>query len=293
MKINTVVHKGLRAASTVVGAFLASSGIATAITITQPPDGTTLGASTTLEICSVPNTSNWRYSGVVSVWNSGGLDTVGFQLDDFVQFQGPSMTGFANMYPEAIQIPQGTMQILVSSTVDAAMTFPYMFDAPAQAGSIQNIALVKITNYTGASGTLTGPEPKASFTGTVQPCAYATGCTLTQGYWKNNPAWPGPFLPTKMFFTSGQTWQEVLDTPVAKGNAYYNLAHQYIAAVLNQAKGAMPPKGVQSVLVAANDYLMTAATTCQASTCSTQITWAKTLDDFNNGVYPGGPPHCP
>jgi hypothetical protein len=39
-----------------------------------------------------------------------------------------------------------------------------------------------------------------------------------------------------MIFSSGKSWLEVLKTP-PKGNAYYILAHQYIAAKLNILNG--------------------------------------------------------
>lgn len=91
------------------------------------------------------------------------------------------------------------------------------------------------------------------------PCP--TGCTLTQGYWKthsirgpapfddnwNNiptaPYAPGPTAGTAEntpFFYSGQTWYQVFWTSPKGGNAYYILAHQYEAAVLNILNGADP-----------------------------------------------------
>ena len=83
------------------------------------------------------------------------------------------------------------------------------------------------------------------------------GCTLTQGYWKThsiygpaskpNDTWDLilPDGPDTYFFFSGQTYIEVLNTPPKKGNAYYILAHQYIAAELNFLDGAGIPSAVQ------------------------------------------------
>ncbi len=73
------------------------------------------------------------------------------------------------------------------------------------------------------------------------------GCTLTQGYWKTHSSY-GPAKktdatwdmvggPDATFFLSGQTYLDVLNTPV-QGNKYYILAHQYIAAELNMLAGA-------------------------------------------------------
>lgn len=94
------------------------------------------------------------------------------------------------------------------------------------------------------------------------------GCTLTQGYWKNHAdpekhydsAWdlitgsggPGP---NTVFFLSGISYLEVLRESPAGGNAYYQLAHQYIAAVLNQLKGASGTTEVQDALVSARGLL--------------------------------------
>ncbi len=71
----------------------------------------------------------------------------------------------------------------------------------------------------------------------------------TQGYWKNHPEdWPVPPDYTKglvksedNFFYSGQDWLTLLNTPPKGGNAYYTLAHQYIAAVLNMYNGNWAP----------------------------------------------------
>lgn len=88
-------------------------------------------------------------------------------------------------------------------------------------------------------------------------------CTLTQGYWKTHsmyhndgkhydPTWdlidedPADGLNEDTeFFLSGQSYIEVMWT-APKGNAYYILAHQYIAALLNSLNGATLPADVQT-----------------------------------------------
>ena len=77
-------------------------------------------------------------------------------------------------------------------------------------------------------------------------CIVAAGCSLTPGYWKNHSQYgPAPYDATwaqvgedTIFFLSNQTWYEVLWTAPKKGNAYYILAHAYIAAYLNELNGA-------------------------------------------------------
>lgn len=73
-----------------------------------------------------------------------------------------------------------------------------------------------------------------------------TVSTYTIGYWKTHSIYgPAPYDSTwsllgedKTFFLSGQSYYQVLWTAPEKGNAYYQLAHQYIAAKLNFLNGA-------------------------------------------------------
>ena len=70
------------------------------------------------------------------------------------------------------------------------------------------------------------------------PCE--AGCSLTPGYWKTHSEYgPAPYddtwamLPNgadTIFYLSGQSYYDVLWTPPQGGNAYYILAHAYIAA---------------------------------------------------------------
>jgi hypothetical protein len=111
------------------------------------------------------------------------------------------------------------------------------------------------------------------------------GCTYTQGYWKNHPsAWPAGYSPNATFFFSGQTWLEVLWTP-PRGDEYYILAHQYIAAVLNVANGATAPDSVQAAIDAATAYFQGAS-----ASRDQVLAWADTLAQFNEGYL--GPGHC-
>lgn len=139
------------------------------------------------------------------------------------------------------------------------------------------------------------------------------GCTLTQGYWKtHSDRGPAPFddnwnnlgnvdgdgsseQESENFFLSGMTWYQVFWT-APKGNAYYLLAHQYMAAVLNTLNGASVPANVQTAL---NDAatLFTTYTPAQVgawkgnnATRQQFITLAGTLGSYNEGLI--GPGHC-
>lgn len=120
--------------------------------------------------------------------------------------------------------------------------------------------------------------------------AVSGGCTYTQGWYKNRGE---DALPAGPFFLSGQSYAEVLDTPPKKGNVYYILAHQYIAAGANVADGATPTPDVAAALAGSLAYfgVATPANPVPAGYTRSQLeAWATTLDDFNNGRL--GPLHC-
>lgn len=128
------------------------------------------------------------------------------------------------------------------------------------------------------------------------------GCTLTPGYWKTHSTYgPAPYEETwallgedTTFFLSGQSYYEVLWTPPAGGNAYYILAHAYIAAELNFLNGAAVTPEVDTAFTAATD-LFDAYTPAQVAALQggAKETWtdlATILDNYNNGDI--GPGHC-
>jgi hypothetical protein len=146
-----------------------------------------------------------------------------------------------------------------------------------------------------------------SWTVTVHvPCG--GGCTLTPGYWKTHSEFgPAPYDDTwaqllngasTPFFQSDQTWYEVLWTPPTGGNAYYILAHAYIAAQLNQLNGASIPVSVLDAFNAATGLFNTYTPAQVAGDKGKAgnalraqfISLAETLDDYNNGFT--GPGHC-
>ena len=139
------------------------------------------------------------------------------------------------------------------------------------------------------------------------------GCTLTQGYWKTHSEFgPAPededwYLigdfdgdgteegPNEAFYLSGQTWYQVFWTKPA-GNAYYTLAKQYMAALLNIANGADSPANVDAAIAAA-DTLFETYTPAQIGALKGNkqprpqfISAAGTLGSYNEGLI--GPGHC-
>jgi hypothetical protein len=131
------------------------------------------------------------------------------------------------------------------------------------------------------------------------PCE---GCTLTQGYWKthsdygpakkSDPTWdllPGGLGPDTVFYLSEQTWYEVFWT-APKGNAYYILAHQYEAAVLNILSGAGSTAQVDATIALAEDFFETyTPTDWPKSMRGDLIQWAGILGSYNEGLTGPGP----
>jgi hypothetical protein len=286
-------------------------------------NGTTLAAYKTLDICVVdpteenPAGTTWRYSGEIAVWNEGAIDTVGFTIEDFIEYKssGPVWTKGPDVFIDYMpgEIPAGT-------TMETATVFQYSVDGAPLEGDIRNNASLTIQNHSGHLNTPWGPNPKATYDGPMPPplCAQGPyGCTYTQGYWENHPeSWPDGFDPTDTFFLATKngactancggnpnddvyeqlpaTWMDVLEAPVNLSQGYYQLAHQYIAAVLNEANGASVPQGVQDTLDLAESWLeANGPSACPTGdSCGTQKDWAAVLDSYNNGLYPDGPPHC-
>lgn len=137
------------------------------------------------------------------------------------------------------------------------------------------------------------------------PCL--TGCVLTAGYWKTHSqrgpatyddAWqliPGGLQENTIFFLSKQSYYQVL-WQQPKGNAYYILAQQFIAAYLNQLNGASIATDVYQSFDAAK-HLFEQYTPQDVASWKLSdprrvqfINLAVILNDYNNGKK--GTPHC-
>ena len=131
------------------------------------------------------------------------------------------------------------------------------------------------------------------------------GCTYTQGYWKThtiydgdkkrNSTWDKVGGENQLFFKTGQTWYEALMSEPATGNAYYILAHQYIAATLNKLSGADAEMVDADLKHAAQlldkyDGFPLKMEDISGSLREDFISTAYRLDQYNNGIT--GPGHC-
>ena len=155
--------------------------------------------------------------------------------------------------------------------------------------SVQNIASFE-TNDSGATGS-------DDWTVDVSvPCAGS--CSLTPGYWKTHSSnGPAPYDDTwallgegAAFFASGKTNYGALWVS-PQGNAYWILAHAYIATVLNDLNGA-DTSSVAGSLAHAELLLGTYLPSSSLSKAvrADFIATADFLDRYNNGLI--GPGHC-
>ncbi len=127
-----------------------------------------------------------------------------------------------------------------------------------------------------------------------------TSCTLTLGYWKTHSSYgPAPYDSAwdyrdedAKFYYSGLTNYQIL-WKAPKGNAYYILAKQWIAANLNMDSGATAPTEVlDAVWGWGYNYFInyTPKTGNKGSIRAEALYYANLLDQYNNGLI--GPGHC-
>lgn len=132
------------------------------------------------------------------------------------------------------------------------------------------------------------------------------GCTLTQGYWSTHSnSGPAPYDDNwanlgileelTIFYMSDQTWYQVFNTPI-KGNSYYQLAHQYMAAELNILNGASTTPAIDTAITSAENLFNTYTPTQIGKMKGNNpiraefISLAETLGSYNEGTI--GPGHC-
>jgi len=198
----------------------------------------------------------------------------------------------------------GALGTVCAADAPASLTYLYTvgpYSAPGECGEnrVDNTA-----SYTTNDHSATGED---SWTVTINvPCD--EGCTLTPGYWKTHsdygPApyddtWaqlPGGAGPDTPFFLSGQTFYQVLWTAPKKGNAYYILAHAYIASTLNFLDGASAPPEVLDAWNQATALFETWTPDQVGALKGNKpprpdfLSYAGVLDYYNNGIL--GPGHC-
>jgi hypothetical protein len=134
-----------------------------------------------------------------------------------------------------------------------------------------------------------------SITYTCCPLPSATGCTYSQGYWKNHAeAWPVDSVLLGQRSYDKDELLSIFHTPV-RGNGIISLSYQLIAAILNEENGASVPFEVDTAIGESHNIIDSQtvppvdASTDWVSPNSTG-SYTSILDDYNNGIT--GPGHC-
>lgn len=168
-------------------------------------------------------------------------------------------------------------------------TYAGTFDQPVTVACGEEL---KVALYILASdGVATDAYEMYIYLGTCCDDDVEEGCTLTQGYWKNHnqyergsrgTAWP----IDENTELCGMTWLEILETP-PRGDAWFILAHQWIAATLNDVTASTTPE-VDDALSIGADLLAACEISCDDRALA--IGASELLDAYNNGEV--GPGHC-
>ena len=222
----------------------------------------------------------------------------------------------------------GTGDVVTSPYVVAAGTCRVVGEdnGPSGFGSDFTVTESPATNLTGITGSFIGREypsnaivtgnldsPTNGATYTVNSIhgilltfnnqvATTTGCTFTQGYYKNHENVVANILSTNggyvvgnklvvsadgsIAYTAGQI-DDIFGTPPKGGNAQLILLHQLMTAELNANGGASVPAGVLAAINGARTLMNGGISAGEAAQA---IAFANTLDAYNNGVT--GPGHC-
>ncbi len=267
----------------------------------------TLAAGTTLNCTytvGLPDATTRTNTATVTMQNySTAADEVKTKIGT-TDYTGTASVNFANAtitkVDDCASVTDSYVGALgtVCAGVDALpKTFLYSYNVGpfATSGIYQAVNTATLVTNTG--------KVKSDDNWTVVVTVPSTGCTLTQGYWKtHSKSGPAPYdndwnklgalEENTLFFKSGITWITVFRTPPA-GNAFYNLAHQYMAAKLNILNGAGTTTAVTTAIASAEalfNSLAIGSVTLTSTQTRTARTLASTLDQYNNGLI--GPGHC-
>ncbi len=144
------------------------------------------------------------------------------------------------------------------------------------------------------------PIPLAATATTVPSTAMpeSQGCVYSLGYWKNHPdVWAVDSLILGHEIYTQAELLGLLSEPT-RGDASLILARQLIAARLNVANGA-DNSTIAATIAAADTWLGNYAGTLPYDVSPSlpegqqAVALANTLEQYNDGGLPGGPPDCP
>jgi hypothetical protein len=277
------------------------------------PAGVTLECTYSANLDNGSATTNTATATLQNV----AIDSMGVETSwGTTAFSGSAGVSFgdpAEIVDECVELSDsmveftGETQVCADGTLPATFSYTYDFGPFYEADcEQQQQEFVNVASLTTDDGLTELVEASATITVNL---ACDVGCTLTPGYWKTHSEYgPAPYdetwalLPNgadTTFFSSAKSYIEVLWTAPKGGNAYYILAHAYIAAELNFLNEASVPPEVQDTFVAATALFNTYTPEYigalknkpgDVALRSQFIQYAATLDWYNNGLL--GPGHC-
>jgi len=269
LKLNSCISFGAAALFAVA---CSTTGSDSSFSPTGPAFDVTV-APQTLEVCKTGPAGTYSFTAVAG-GNANTNDVLDDAFDLVVAADGG--TACTTVFTRTVSDDGGTDAPASIVVTEAAHTGTALSDititGPGAQAAEKDVAGSKVTTYVNAFH-----SEKVTFVNVSTD----EGCTLTQGYWKNHSEeWAG--LADDPFFNSGKTWLQILQTPPKKGDAYIQLAHQYIAAYLNIQGGASTTAAVDAAMATALTYFTNGTGNITGL--------ATTLDDYNNGLI--GPGHC-
>ena len=264
--------------------------------VTKLPNGDVTSGRITASIVSGDGTLNAAVSG-------GNNTLIGYNTPAAVPQCVKIWTGGTSATVAVTEDPEPGSALLfyrlVKRTPGAAFDDVY-FTSAVQSPPVEDAYTVNVPVDNGAAYEIWFKN----VTVTTPPPPDGQGCTYTQGYWKTHshsgPAGPyddgwqnvGPNEEATLFFNTNITWFNVWWTPPA-GNAFYNLAHQYMAAKLNVMNGTSSTTAVDAAIAGAEalfNSLAPGSVTLTTAQKTQAKAWAATLESYNKGSV--GPGHC-
>jgi hypothetical protein len=282
-------------------AAVGSSGV-----VAAPQNGPKLGLAATIEVCQRLDNGRWIFRGAITVANTGN------EAGDIVSLENPLESKDKGPWtPELdtrlftasdLQSPEG---IVVPAGGSVRFLYTKGSDTPPPEGSLRVVPTVTYAEHGGGGGQKTTSTNAEWPGGTPAACAQAdaSNCVWRASRWQIKAGavniWPAPFQRSEPFFQSGRTWQQVLNFALAKDppstNPYWAFAAEWIAATLNQARGAVMADNLKNEHYAPlGEWLEShQPNACKvAGTCADQAASGTALGTFNDGQYPDGPQLC-
>ena len=204
-----------------------------------------------------------------------------------------TMSATVKVRCSGVDVPGATQTVGGSVAASTTGVFPYSIAFTPAAGCAYTVVT------TATSSALIPPTRSTTVTTVFTadcidlPCG-TTGCTLTQGFWKNHAEdWAVTSLTLGTVTYTQAQLLAILNQPV-KGNGLVSLAHQLIAAKLNVANGATCNTVVK--LISDADKIIGALVVPPVGSGSLSTSSVGTLvtglDNFNEGLLANCPGHC-